>query len=258
MPEELILFSAPYIFSPRRGPYTSEPPNAWRPLNRQVMQHFPDFQWVDLARGVLDGRPRAAMEEHLRDGCEKCLDAYALWLRLATFADQEGALEVPDSAVRVAKNYFGSRAEGKSDSRRGSWLSTVMATLTFDSRQQPLLAGTRAGGPGAAHLLYSAGEFAIDLHVESGARPGRILMAGQIADANRPDRPLQEVEVTIGDGATELTAVVANEFGEFQCEFDTRRDLTLLVSVKGRNQISVPLDIVLEPTGSSPVAGNSD
>jgi len=222
------------------------------------MEHFPDFQWVDLARGVLTGRPRAAMEEHLRNGCEKCLDTYALWLRLATFAEQERSLEVPESAVRVAESYFSSRAERKSDRPREKWLSTLMATLTFDSRQQPLLAGTRAGGPGAAHLLYSAGKFAIDLHVEPGGRPERILMAGQIADATRPDLPLRGVLIKISDGATELLAVPANEFGEFQCEFDMRPDLTLVVSVKRRKRIAIPLDIILESAGSSPAAENSD
>jgi hypothetical protein len=258
MPEELILFSAPYIFSSLGSPYTSEPPNAWWPLNRQVMEHFPDFQWVDLARGVLTGRPRAAMEEHLREGCEKCLDSYALWLRLATFAEQERGLEVPESAVRVAENCFSSRAERKSDTPRDSWLSALVATLTFDSRQQPLLAGTRAGGGAAAHLLYSAGKFSIDLHVETGGRPERILMAGQIADATRPDRPLRGVQVAISDGPSELVAVQANKFGEFQCEFDMRADLTLVVSVNTRKRIAVPLDIIVESAGSSPAAEHSD
>ena len=221
------------------------------------MDHFPDFQWVDFTRGVLSGRPKAAMEDHLRDGCEKCLGTYALWLRLATFAEQERGLEVPESSVRVAESYFSSRAERKPDSPKENWLSALMATLTFDSRQQPLLAGVRAGSVAAAHLLYSAGEFAIDLHVEPGGRPDRMLMAGQIADATRSDLPLRDVQITISEGPTELVAVPANEFGEFQCEFDMRPDLTLDVSVKNRNRIAISLDIILESAGS-PAAENSD
>jgi len=222
------------------------------------MEHFPDSQWVDFARGVLAARLRAAMDEHLRDGCPECLDTYAVWMRLVTFAEQERSLEVPDPMVRMAESHFSKPAERKSDSRAGKWLSALVATLTFDSRQQPLLAGTRAGGGAAAHLLYSAGKFSIDLHVETGGRPERILMAGQIADATRPDRPLRGVQVAISDGPSELVAVQANEFGEFQCEFDMRADLTLVVSVNTRKRIAVPLDIIVESAGSSPAAEHSD
>jgi hypothetical protein len=210
------------------------------------MEHFPDFQWVDLARGVLTGRPRAAMEDHLRDGCEKCLDAYALWLRLATFAEQERGLEVPESAVRVAESYFSSRAERKSDTPRDSWLSALMATLTFDSRQQPLLAGTRAGGGAAAHLLYSAGKFSIDLHVETVGRPERILLAGQIADGNKPDNPPQHVRLTLVSAEKELATFQTNEFGEFHCEFERHQDLMLLVAME-KEAIAIALDALFEP-----------
>jgi len=197
------------------------------------------------------------MDDHLREGCAECLDIYALWMRVVTFAEQEQGLEVPDPMVRVAKSYFDGHVERKSDGREGNWLSTLVATLTYDSRQQPLLAGTRAGGAAATHVLYTAGTFAIDLHIERGGPQERIQMAGQIADATRPDQPVRGVQVAISDGSSELAAVRANEFGEFQCEFDMRPDLTLVLSVHSRSRIAVPLDVMLESAGS-PAAEHSD
>lgn len=82
-------------------------------------------------------------------------------------------------------------------------------------------------------------------------------MAGQIADATRPDQPVRGVQVAISDGSSELAAVRANEFGEFQCEFDMRPDLTLVLSVHSRSRIAVPLDVMLESAGS-PAAEHSD
>lgn len=221
------------------------------------MEHFPDSQWVDFARGVAGARPRA-MDEHLRDGCAECLDAYALWRRLVTFAEQEHGLEPPESAVRVAKSYLSGQVERESDRREDGWISTLVATLTFDSRLQPLLAGTRAGSPAASHLLYTAGTFAVDLHVERRGGGNRVAMAGQIADGARPDRPLRDVQVAISDGRNELAAVRANEFGEFQCEFAMQPALTLVLSVSARERIAVPLDDISGAAGSSPAAEHSD
>jgi hypothetical protein len=224
-----------------------------------MTEHFSSPQWVDLVRGLLSEDMKTAMDQHLRAGCEECREAFAAWSGFATFAEAETGFEPPREAVRVAKTYLAQQLvrDGQTVARhrqRFQWAApSMLATLVFDSMQAST-AGVRASGGYSRHLLFAAHSMAIDLHIETASKAGWFLLAGQIADSNRPDQLPRPIDMSLVQGDTEIAAFQTNEFGEFQCTFDRRSDLTLLFALEG-GQVALPLDMLFNP--STPVKSPS-
>jgi hypothetical protein len=218
-----------------------------------MTNHFSSPQWVDLVRGLLSEDVKTEMDQHLRAGCDECRQAFATWSGFATFAEAEPGFEPPRDAVRVAKTYFAQQhvGHGQTVARRRQWTRpSMLATLVFDS-MQAMPAGVRASGAYSRHLLFAAQSMAIDLHVETASKAGWFLLAGQIADSSRPDQLPRPIDLSLVDGATEIRAFQTNEFGEFQCTFDRRQELTLLFALEG-GEVALPLDVLFNPSTKSP------
>jgi hypothetical protein len=230
-----------------------------------MTDHFSSAQWVDLVRGLLGEDTKAAMDHHLGAGCEECRDAFAAWSRFAAFAEAEAGFEPPRDAVRVAKTYIAQphAGDGRMVARRRRWTAaldiargkpSMLATLVFDS-MQAATAGVRTSGVYSRHLLFAAQSMAIDLHVETGSKAGWFLLAGQIADSNRPDQLPRPIDLSLLEGDTEIGALQTNEFGEFECSFDGRKNLTLRFNLES-GDVAVPLDVLFDPT--SPGSSSTD
>jgi hypothetical protein len=224
-----------------------------------MTEHFSSPQWVDLVRGLLNEDTKVEMNQHLRAGCEECRVAFASWSGFATFAEAELGFAPPGDALRVSKTYLTQQhpRDGctvRRPRRRLHWAGPSRpATLVFDS-MQAMPAGVRASGAYSRHLLFAAQSMAIDLHVETASKSGWFLLAGQIADSSRPDQLPRRVDLSLVDGDTEISAFHTNEFGEFQCTFDRRKDLTLLFNLES-GEVALPLDVLFNP--SSPTKSSS-
>ena len=218
-----------------------------------MTEHFSSPQWVDLVRGLLSEDMKTEMDQHLRAGCEECREAFAAWSGFATFAEAEPGFEPPHEAVRVVKTYLAQQhvLDGRPMTRRQRlpWARpSMLATLVFDSLQTSP-AGVRAGSGYSRHLLFSAHSMAIDLHIETASKAGWFLLAGQIADSSRPDQLPRPIVMSLVQGDTEISTFTTNEFGEFQCTFDRRNDLTLLFALEG-GDVALPLDALFTPSSS--------
>lgn len=132
-------------------------------------------------------------------------------------------------------------------------MAPVVATLVFDTfRQTPASGVLRSRTSGSRHLLYRAGDLTADLRLESSARRERILLIGQLADARRPSTGLSDVRISLFSGTHQLGTLDANEWGEFQYEFERQDPLTLSVALPHRAPVLIPLDRL--PLPPSPVA----
>ena len=166
------------------------------------MAHFSTALWFDLSKGVLDGEIAAAMRRHLAQRCPACEEAH----------------------------------------RRTQQHSPAPVALVFDSFQQALPAGLRSGRSESRHLLYRTDDLTADLRLEAGARTGRLLLIGQVADTRRPGATLGPLRVAVVRGLDELVSLGPNELGEFQCELERSDDLVLLVGLDHRPVVLIPLD----------------
>ena len=84
------------------------------------MKHFSPTEWVDFVRNVVVAEQRVPMQEHLDQGCGKCLKMVKTWATMVEFARHELFYEPPADAVRNAESYFFSfrpDTEGKADVR---------------------------------------------------------------------------------------------------------------------------------------------
>ena len=222
-----------------------------------MTDHFSSPQWADRVRGLVAEDLREEMDQHLQSGCDQCRRAYAAWHGFAVFADEESGFEAPRDAVRVSKTYLAQRnlLDGRTGTaRRRAWAPSLLATLVFDS-MQTAGAGVRSGAGYSRHLLFAAHSLAIDLHVETASKSGWFLLAGQIADSSRPDQLPRKIDLCLVAGDLEISAFQTNEFGEFQCTFDRRKDLTLLLALDS-GAIALPLEALFNP--SNPLSSSTE
>jgi len=219
----------------------------------QVREHFTSPQWVDLVRGQLAEEVATEMDKHLRAGCTTCVAAFDAWQGLAVFAREEREVAPPEDVVRVTKSFLAQRKF--TDPVPGArpivaWASATLATIVFDSRLT-VPAGVRASASAySRHLVFGARSLVVDLHIDTAPRAGWFLLAGQIADRNQPDKPLENVWLSLVDDRQELSTFRTNELGEFRCTFDLRRTLKLMVYA-GRDVIAIPMETLFDPSSDS-------
>jgi hypothetical protein len=203
--------------------------------------HMTAAQCVDAARGTLGPGERLALELHIQE-CADCADLLQFWRGVADLTERDGAYEPPPSAVEAVRNYRMKQARAEAPSRTAERLRAMVATLTFDTFQQALPVGVRTGTSATRQLVYVVAPLLVDLRFETSAQSKRVVLAGQISNTRGVAETGQDARVAVMGPAEELTTAVANEFGEFHCEFEGRDDLTLSISLKDGVNIAIPLD----------------
>jgi hypothetical protein len=95
----------------------------------------------------------------------------------------------------------------------------------------------------------------VDLLVEPEADSNRIALWGQILDSARPDRRFAGVSVTLQGWKGPVAQATADEFGEFQFDFNFVSNLSLEMRIAETNYITVPLPVLTRSRRSA--AGSS-
>jgi hypothetical protein len=197
------------------------------------MEHFPEQVWADYARGFVASEKAQGIQAHIAASCPNCKADLHFWDRLRTMTLAEGAYEVPENLVRMAKLKF--RAE-EEDSEK--W---TLASVLFDSLSQPLLAGVRASSATSRQVAYEAEGLTVDLRLDRLAPSGKVAAVGQILDSRSPRQLLAGSPVVVWTESGQLVATTtANFYGEFQLEFEPCEDLWLTARV-GTRRVRVPL-----------------
>jgi hypothetical protein len=197
------------------------------------MQHFTEQAWADFVRGISEPQTKANVESHLARGCSDCTAASDVWNRVQTAVANEKTYTPPESAGRMVKLEFAANLPE---------LTSVLATVLFDTLAQPLPAGIRSGAAVTRQLVYGAEGLTVDLRLDPQTRSGKIGVVGQVLDQRHPRVSLSGVSIALwtqkGQPFMQLSP---NEAGEFQLEVDARDDLRLLIDVAGRKTIRIPL-----------------
>ena len=132
---------------------------------------------------------------------------------------------------------------------------TPVARRISDSLHDPLPAGVRGLHDRSRRLLYASGSLTVDLLVEPEADSNRIALWGQILDSARPDRRFAGVSVTLQGWKGPVAQATADEFGEFQFDFNFVSNLSLEMRIAETNYITVPLPVLSRSRRSA--AGSS-
>ncbi|MBZ5523293.1 MAG: hypothetical protein LAP21_13735 [Acidobacteriia bacterium] len=125
---------------------------------------------------------------------------------------------------------------------RVSAVRRILATLVYDSLNDPQPAGVRMGHQISRHVLFDAGDYSVDLRFEHERGSASMVLVGQIANRRTPEKMMSHFPVILLSGNQELSRSLSNSFGEFQLEYTPREELHLLVPLGMKGQ---ELEVVL-------------
>ena len=212
-------------------------------------QHYSDAEWTDFVRGLRAGTDRASMQAHLSSGCRRCGRAAEAFGIVAAVARGEEAFGVPAHVLRWATAVFSLRQP-----ERVQILPRVLARLVFDSFGEPQPVGVRNLERVSRQAMYRAGDYYVDLRMESEPGARRVSLVGQIAGSKEGHRSFGNVPVVLAAGTDILARAVSNELGEFQMSYEPTRRLRLYVPLRGDRGIEVPLSRLTDSKAKRPAA----
>ena len=198
------------------------------------MNHFSEHAWADFTRGAATSADVAEIAQHILAGCIECRGTRDFWGRIRSFASQETLFTPPNNSLRQVKLEFGLRHEFESE----NW---VLGKLVFDSFSQPLPAGVRSTAALSRQMVYEAEGLTVDLRFGWEPRSHRVSVVGQMLDNLAPQALMPGASVVLWTEEGHLVAnAEANEFGEFELEFEAQSDLRLSARA-GRRTVRIPL-----------------
>jgi hypothetical protein len=187
-----------------------------------MMEHFTTENWIDFVNQAVDTNEKQSMEQHLKQGCKRCMKTVSLWQRVRQSAASEANYQPPEDALRLAKAAFA--GAGLAGQRKG--VGSRIKVL-FDSFLQPVFEGARSAGAGTRQMLYRADPFQIDVQVEAKHGGNRIVITGQLLNLNSPGIIGQDARIVLSNMRGQVVHAATNQFGEFSAEIENSGDLQM-------------------------------
>jgi hypothetical protein len=197
---------------------------------------------LDWLEGKLLPDDARAVAERLQSA-DAATQADLDWLRLFLEARQSVQLASPPSSVReTLKQRFAAYAEAREPPGPFQrWL----ATLTFDSRAQPVTAGLRSAAEEGQQrqLIYTTEAAEIALNVQSILPNKNLIVTGQIFPMG--DTPTLTFSIQLLRDAGEVALASTDELGEFTFSDLPAGEYDMVVSA-GQYEVVIP-SLLLRP-----------
>ena len=137
-----------------------------RHLTIENIINYTDGQGTDVEKSTL--------ETHLA-GCKECLELKQEFQTLMFQLREDSSFEPPAEVVEWGVNLF----QPVMKPEKGG-IRKIIASLVFDTFDQPMLAGVRRVGAPPRQLLFRAGDVDVDVKIESMEANDRITLVGQV------------------------------------------------------------------------------
>ena len=138
------------------------------------MGHVSAAKLINYMEGQASDVEKSALEAHLT-GCTECTQLKQEFQILMTRLQEDSSFEPPADLVQWGINLFQPVMQPQ-----GGGLRKFIASLVFDTFDQPMLAGVRRVGAPPRQLLFRAGDVDVDVKIESMEANDRITLAGQV------------------------------------------------------------------------------
>lgn len=168
-----------------------------------IREHIADEMLLDYIEQRGGPATERSVRAHLATGCSVCQDNLSHWQKMLNVVQAKTMIATPQPVLERAFALFAERQAPASLRQR------VMATLRFDSRIQPELAGARDGDRTSFKLLFEAPNTRIDLLCERAGPDWSI--AGQVLSLESKDY-LWKVLATGTDKVVRTDADILGEF----------------------------------------------
>src|SRR5438552_9620196 len=141
------------------------------------MQHTSTDNLINYIHGQSSDVEKLTVETHLMS-CRKCTEQNQEFRGLISLLQEDSAFEPPTELVQWGVNLFQPIMRPQETTRGG--VRKIIASLIFDTFDQPALAGVRRVGVPPRQLLFRAGDVDVDVKIESMEANDRITLAGQV------------------------------------------------------------------------------
>jgi len=132
--------------------------------------------------GFIDGSStisvRTEAENHLKV-CRECDDLRVELTDLMSRLQADSSYEPPAQLLQWGLDLFQPVVRPEAVGA-GAWVRKFVASLVFDTYDQPLMAGVRRVGAPPRQLLFRAGDVDVDVKIESMETNDRITLVGQV------------------------------------------------------------------------------
>jgi hypothetical protein len=205
------------------------------------MKHFSIDDWIDFARQVEGRDQKAAMQQHLNEGCTKCQTIVETWRHVMDIAKLQNAFEPPAWAIEAVNISFALRKVVPFPASK-----IELAKLLFDSALQPITVGVRGGSPMVRQLLFKSGSVCIDMRMQPKPGSDSMVLMGQLLDSAKPDHGVSGIPVSLLCQGDTVLRGKTNDVGEFDFGITALDHLQLVFGIGDSRTIVVPV-----PNGES-------
>ena len=139
------------------------------------MAHLSIENLIDYVEKKVTEGMRLEVETHLAQ-CEKCFGEKQELQSLVLHLQQDSSFEPPADLVQWGVSLFQPILQPSPAGK----LKRIIASLVFDTYDQPMLAGVRRVGAPPRQLLFRAGDVDVDVKIESMEANDRITLVGQV------------------------------------------------------------------------------
>jgi hypothetical protein len=140
------------------------------------MRHITVENLIDYIDGQVSGVEKSTLEGHVAT-CGDCAELEQEFQALIHHLKEDASFEPPAELVQWSINLFQPVMQPQG---AVSGLRRFIASLVFDTYDQPMLAGVRRVGAPPRQLLFRAGDVDVDVKIESMEANDRITLVGQV------------------------------------------------------------------------------
>ena len=140
------------------------------------MRHVTIENLIDYIEGQGSDVEKSTLEGHVAS-CSDCGELKQEFQTLVTRLREDASFEPPAELVQWGINLFQPVTQPQG---LVSGLRKFIASLVFDTYDQPMLAGVRRVGAPPRQLLFRAGDVDVDVKIESMEANDRITLVGQV------------------------------------------------------------------------------
>jgi hypothetical protein len=143
------------------------------------MRHVNAEKLMEYMDGQLTDENRALVDSHVLQ-CEDCSDLQHELQEFVISLRSDASFEPPAEVLQWGVNLFQPMLPQES----GRSIRKIIASLVFDTFDEPALAGVRRVGAPPRQLLFRAGDVDVDVKIESVETNDRISLVGQVLSNN--------------------------------------------------------------------------
>jgi hypothetical protein len=140
------------------------------------MRHISAENLITYMEGSASPEENSATSAHLAT-CRTCAESKQELQGLIMRLREDSAFEPPAELVQWGINLFQPTIQ---PAAAPGGIKRIIASLIFDTFEQPMLAGVRRVGAPPRQLLFRAGDVDVDVKIESQEANNRITLQGQV------------------------------------------------------------------------------